>query len=149
VSAPAVSDRTHVYTNEDLQNYGRPSDPRANTAAAEKSLEDEKTFEKNALAHDAKQKEAEADWARQQADAEVSVRIASDRLDELKRQRLADANPLLPQPKLKDEEQAARQGEPRDRLVKDDQEQIKQAEANLQEARDNLDKVRTQRPPDR
>jgi hypothetical protein len=139
-AAKSVPDEPYVFTNDDLKRFARPEDAVAPADAAATSA-GQNEFEKQARENEAKEPAVAAFWQKQQTEAAASVQSATERLNALRRQQLADGNPLAPQPKLTQEEQTARQGKTREQLVKGDQDMVRQAESALQAAKEHQDLV--------
>ena len=130
----------HVFTNADLARYKDPAD-RADGPAAAAARKAQEQFDKEALKKVQDQPATDAWKAKSKANAEDAVRAAEAKLDALRRLALSDANPLLPQPRLVEEEEKKRQGLSREQRYEMTQKEIRQAEQELADAKANLDKV--------
>lgn len=127
----------HVYTNEDLFRFIRPED------AATGSVKSHENGDGEASTQDAVNPVREATGTKAVSDAQARLQNAQSQVDLLKRQALADSNPLVPPPGgMTEAEKAKRQGLPRDQVLQQTREQLKQAEMELQAAKSNLETVK-------
>jgi len=130
----------HVFTNADLARFARADDS-ASTARAAADSQAQEAFAK-ASAKKAQDQQATEAWkARTKGEAEERVRAAESRLDALRRLSQSEANPLLPQPILSEEEQKKREGLSAEQRYKMTQQEIQQAEKEFADAKANLTTV--------
>ena len=130
----------HVFTNADLARYARPEDAAGSEAVAGERKAQE-AFNKAADKKAQDQPATDAWRSKTKADAEQRVRDAEARLDALRRLSQSDANPLLPQPILSQEQQQKRQGLTAEQRYKMTQQEIQQAEQELAAAKADLARI--------
>lgn len=140
----------HVYTNEDLKRYVRPEDrasemPPTGTILlngvpqAQVAVEEDATSEIDPV--------AKVDAAKTWSEAQARMMAAQDQVELLRRQTLADSNPLLPPPApLSETEKARRQGMPRDQILQLTRDELRMAELELAAAKTRLETLKAGAP---